>query len=85
MAQVLQPRLTFSSVSKGQSGVSRTESVSQHFLLVRDDGFKHGLVLDLSGRNHDAAVHEVCDGVGQIFVILGQERFQAEHLMEEVN
>lgn len=75
--------LTLDPVTKGETGVGGTESVTQHLLLEIDDWLKHSLILDLSGRDHNAAVHEVSDGVGQIFVGLGQEGLQTEHLCEE--
>lgn len=76
------PSPTFDPVTKGQPGVGGAESVSQHPLLVADDCLQHGLVLDLSGGDNDAAVHEVCDGVGHILFALGQEGLQTEHLSE---
>lgn len=75
--------LTFDPVAKGKTGVGGTESVTQDLLLEIDDWLKHFLILDLSGRDHNAAVHEVSDGVGQIFVSLGQVGFQTEHLSEQ--
>lgn len=72
--------LTLNSVAEGNPGVGRAESILQHLLLEGDDGLQHGLVLDLGGRDHDAAVHEVCDGIGHLLVSLGQVRLQAEHL-----
>lgn len=67
--------LTSDSVAKGKTVVGGTESVTQHLPLVVDDWLKQSLILDLSGRDHNAAVHEVSDGIGQIFVSLGQEGF----------
>ena len=75
--------LTYDPVTKGQTGVEGTQPVAQHPLLVIDDRPQHFLVLDLSGRDHNAAVHEVSDGVGQIFVCLSQEGLQTEHLREQ--
>jgi len=72
--------LTFDSFTKGKTSVGGTQSVTQHLLLVIDDWHQHILILDLSGRNHNAAVHEVSNGVGQIFVSLSQEGLQTEHL-----
>lgn len=76
------PSPTFDPVAKGQPGVGGAESVSQHPLLVADDWLQHGLVLDLSGGDNDAAVHEVCDGVGHVLFALAQEGLQTEHLSE---
>lgn len=75
--------LTFDPVTKGHAWVNGTESITQHLLLELDDWLEHRLVLDLSGRDHNAAVHEVCDGVGHIFFSLGQEGLQTEHLSEQ--
>lgn len=75
--------LTFDPVAKCKTGVTGTDSVSQHPLLELDDWLQHPLVLDLSGRDHNAAVHEVSDGVGQIFVSLGQEGLQTEYLLKQ--
>lgn len=72
--------LTFDPVTKGKAHVAGTESVTQHLLLESDDWLKHSLVLDLSGRDHNAAVHEVGDGVGQVLVGLGQVGLQTKHL-----
>lgn len=75
--------LTFDPGTKGKSSIGGAESVTQHFLLKFDDGLKHSLILDLGGRDHNAAVHEVSDGIGQIFFSLGQEGLQTEHLSEQ--
>lgn len=75
--------LTFDPVAKCEARVTGAVSVRQHLLLEIDDWLQHGLVLDVSGRNHDAAVHEVSDGVGQILVSLSQEGFQAEDLGQD--
>lgn len=72
--------LTFDPVAKCKTGVRGTDSFSQHPPLELDDWLQHPLILDLSGRDHNAAVHEVRDGVGQIFVSLGQEGLQTEYL-----
>lgn len=74
--------LTFDPVAKAKTGIGGTQSVTQHLLLEIDDWCKHCLILDLSGGNHNTAVHEVSDGIGQIFVSLGQEGLQTEHLSE---
>lgn len=74
---------TFDPVAEGQPGVGGAESVPQQPLLEADDWLQHHLVLDLSGGDDDAAVHEVCDGVGHVFFGLGQEGLQTEHLSEE--
>lgn len=73
---------TFDPVAKGKPGVGGAESVTQHPLLEADDWLQHRLVLDRGGGDNNAAVHEVCDGVGHFFFGLGQEGFQAEHLSE---
>lgn len=73
--------LTFDPVTIGKTGVSGAQSVTQHLLLEIDDWRHHFLILDLSRRDHNAAVHEVSDGIGHIFVGLGQEGLQTEHLM----
>lgn len=75
--------LTFDPVAKGKTGVGGTESVTQHLPLETDDWVEHRLILDHGGRDHNAAVHEVSDGVGQIFFILGQVGLQTEHLSEQ--
>ena len=72
--------LTFNPVTKCETGVIGAESFTQHLPLELNHWIQHGRILDLSGRNHDAAVHEVSDGVVQIFGGLGQEGFQTEHL-----
>lgn len=72
--------LTFDPVAKGKTGVNGAKSVLQHLPLEIDYWLQHCLVLDLRGRDHNAAVHEVSDGVGQIFVSLGQEGLETEHL-----
>lgn len=75
--------LTDDPVTKGKTGVAGTESFTQHLLLEFEDWLKHLLVLYLSGRDHYAAVHEVGNGIGQIFFSLGQEGLQTEHLSEQ--
>lgn len=72
--------VTFDPVAKCKTVVRGADSVSQHPLLELDDWLQHPLILDLSGRDYNAAVHEVSDGVGQIFVSLGQEGLQTEYL-----
>ena len=72
--------LTSSPVAEGNPGVRWAESLLQHHLLEVDDWLQHSLVLDLGGRDDNAGVHEVGDGIGQLLVSLGQVRFQAEHL-----
>lgn len=76
--------LTCDPVTKGKTGVAGTESVTQHLLLEIDDWLKHCLVLDLSGGDDNAAVHEVSDGVGQIFFSLGQKSLQTKDLREQI-
>lgn len=65
---------------QAQRGVGGPEPVLQQFLLEANDGGEHGLALDLSGRDHDAAVHEVCHGVRQLTGALRLERRLVEHL-----
>lgn len=73
-------KLTFEPIAKCKSCVTGANSVTQHLLLEIDDRFQHCCILDLGGRNHDAAVHEVTDGVGQVFFGLRQKGLQTEHL-----
>lgn len=69
-------------VAKGEPGVSGAESVTQQLLLEVDDRLQHNPVLDLGGGDHNAAVHEVCDGIGYFLFSLGQVGLQTEHLRE---
>lgn len=75
--------LTFDPITKCKTGVTGADSVTQHLLLEINDWLQHCLLLDLSRGNHNAAVHEVGNGVGQIFVGLSQEGLQTEHLSEQ--
>lgn len=59
--------LTFHPFPKGKTGVSGTESVTQEFFLEVNHRLQHCLILDLSGWNHNAAVHEVSDGICDLF------------------
>lgn len=74
--------LTFDPVTVSKARVCGAESVTQHPLLEIDDWLKHFRILDLSGWDDDAAVHEVSDGVGHFFVGLRQVGLQTEHLLE---
>lgn len=73
-------QLTFDPGAVGKASISGAESVAQYPPLVIDDWLEHLRVLDVSGRDHNAAVHEVGNGVGQVRVRLGQEGLQTEHL-----
>ena len=77
--------LTFSISTYDEAGVIGAESVSQHLLLEVDDWLEHSLVLDLSGRDDNAAVHEVSDGIGQVLVSLSQVRLQTKHLHNQTS
>lgn len=70
--------LTFDPGAVGKASISG--SVAQHPPLVVDDRLEHLRVLDVSGRDHNAAVHEVGDGGGHVLVRLGQEGLQTEDL-----
>lgn len=72
--------LTFDPGAIGEASISGAESVAQYPPLVIDDWLEHLRVLDVSGRDHNAAVHEVGDGVGHVRFRLGQEGLQTEHL-----
>lgn len=61
-------------------GIRGLEPVLQQFLLKADDRGEHRFVLDLGGRDDDAAVHEVAHGVGQLAGALCLKRCLVEHL-----
>ena len=56
------------------------EPLLKELLLEADDRREHGLVLDLSRWDHNAAVHEVGHGIDQLPVTLGLEGCLVEHL-----
>lgn len=82
-AAALRPQvlLTFDPVAVSEASVAGAQSVAQYPPLVIDDWLEHLRILDVSGRDHNAAVHEVGDGVGHVLVRLGQEGLQTEHLL----
>lgn len=82
-AAALRPQvlLTFHPVAVSEASVGGAQSVAQYPPLVIDDWLEHLRILDVSGRDHNAAVHEVGDGVGHVCVRLGQEGLQTEHLL----
>ena len=80
LPKMMQRKLTWP-ISKVNSSVSRAESVLQQLLLKANDWPQHGIILDLSGRDHNAAVHEISDGIGDLLVTLCQVCFQAEYLL----
>lgn len=49
--------------------------------MEADDWLEHGLALDLSGWDQNAAVHEVSNGTGQLFFTIGKIGLQAEDLL----
>lgn len=72
--------LTFDPGAIGEASIGGAESVAQYQPLVIDDWLQHLWILDVSGWDHNAAVHEVGDGVGHVRIRLGQEGLQTEHL-----
>lgn len=61
-------------------GIRGLEPVLQQFLLKADNRAEHRFVLDLSGRDDDAAVHEIDHGVRQLAGTLRLKHCLIEHL-----
>lgn len=69
---------------QAEHGIIGLGSVLQQLLLKADNGAKHRFVLDLCGRDDNAAVHEVVQGVLQLKVAPCLKRCLIENLGFEI-